>query len=267
MKTGNLSVHLGSYVFLLILLSFFGAACGSPASDPIAPAPIETVSVVDLIAQSDKAYQQREDLGQLRAGLSALRRARTVDFQNYEVAWRIAKLDYYLGAHTKDEAERDNAFREGVESGEAAVRVQAGKPDGHFWLGANMGGRAQASSLSGLADAEDIRRAMEAVIKLDEKYQYGSAYMVLGQVELELPRLMGGDPQLGVKHLEKGLQFGPDNALLRLRLGEAYLATGRKDDARKQLDVLMSMKPNPEYLPEHKEALEEARKLLETKFN
>lgn len=267
MNNNNLGVVRLASLMMFGIIFVAVSSCTSRSSDPIAaPAAAETVPVTELVARADKAYEQRDDLAQVREALSLLRRGRTADFQNYDVAWRLARADYYLAAHTKDDKERDNAFREGVESGEAAIKLQGGKPDGHFWLGANMGGRAKASSLSGLADAEDIRREMETVIKLDEKYEFGSAYMVLGQVDLELPRLMGGDPQDAVKNLEKGLPFGEDNALLRFHLAEAYLATGRKDDARKQLDTLFNMKPNPNFLPEHKEALEEGRKLLDTKF-
>ncbi len=265
MKNKNLSHASGFYPLAFALFLALTSACGSQSAAPVA-APTETVPAAELIAQADKLYARREDLARVREGLTLLRRARTAEFQNYEVAWRMAKFNYYLGAHTKDDSERDNAFREGVDAGENAVRLQDGRPEGHFWLGANMGGRAQSSSLSGLADAEDIRRQMEAVIRIDEKYEWGSAYMVLGQVDLELPRLMGGDPQEAVKNLEKGLQFGEDNSLLRLRLAEGYLATGRKDEARKQIELLLKMKPNPDYMPEHKEATEEARKLLESRF-
>ena len=267
MKNSNLWTARLIGLMALGLIIFGVSSCTSRSSNPqAAPTSAEVIPVVDLVARADKAYEQRSDLAQLREAVALLRRARTADFQNYDVAWRLARDDYYLGAHTKDERERDNAFREGVEMGEAASKLQPLKPDGHFWFGANMGGRAKASSLSGLADAEDIRREMQTVIKLDEKYQSGSAYMVLGQVDLELPRMMGGDPAEAVKNLEKGLQFGPDNALLRFHLAEAYLATGRKDEARKQIDTLISMKPNPDFVPEHNEAVEEARKLLAEKF-
>ena len=250
-------------IFAMIVVAF--SSCTSRSSNPVA-APAETLTAAELIVRADKLYAERGDLTQVREAVALLRRGRTSEFQNYDAAWRLARADYYLGAHTKDERERDDSFHEGVEVGEAAVKLQGGKPEGHFWLGANMGGRAQVSALSGAADAGDIRREMETVIKIDEKFEWGSAYMVLGQVDLELPRLMGGDPAEAVKNLEKGLQFGPDNALLRLRLAQAYLATGRNDDARKQLDTLINMKPNPDFLPEHKDAVDEARKLLETKF-
>jgi tetratricopeptide (TPR) repeat protein len=265
MQNNNLWAARKCGLMILTVIVVAVSSCTSRSSDPVA-APAETLPVAELIVRADKLYAQRGDLTQVRETVSLLRRARTGEFQNYDVAWRLARADYYLGAHTKDDNERDNAFREGVETGEAAVKLQGGKPEGHFWLGANMGGRAQASMLSGVADAQDIRREMEAVIKIDEKYEFGSAYMVLGQVDLELPGFMGGDPAEAVKNLEKGLQYGPDNALLRLRLAQGYLATGRKEDARKQIDTLINMKPHPDFLPEHNEAVEEARKLLETKF-
>lgn len=63
--------------------------------------------------------------------------------------------------------------------------------------------------------------------------------------------------------MEKGLRFGKDNAFLRLHLAEAYLAVGRKADARKQIDATLSMTPESDYLPGYKEAEASARKLLD----
>ena len=236
------------------------AATTSPTTSA---SPMPSASGADLIAQADKLYAQREDLARLREGIILLKRARAEDFNNYDAAWRLSQFNYHLGSHTKDEAESEKAFQEGIEAGQAAIKLQDGKPEGHFWLGANYGGRAQKSSLSGLASTEDIRKEMQRVIELDERYMAGSAYMALGQVELELPRLMGGDPKKAVEYLEKGLKFGETNSLLRLNLAKAYIAVGRKADARAQINALFNMKPDPNYLPEHKEAVEEAKKLLE----
>jgi hypothetical protein len=49
--------------------------------------------------------------------------------------------------------------------------------------------------------------------------------------------------------------------MLKLRLAEAYFRTKRINDAKKELDEIAKMKPDPNYLPEHKEALEGAEKL------
>jgi tetratricopeptide (TPR) repeat protein len=215
------------------------------------------------IAEADGLYEGRADLMKVRQAIVVLRQAQADDPTNYDIAWRLAEFNYFLGSHSSDSGEKDKAFREGIEAGKLAVKLQDGKPEGHFWLGANYGGSAEQSTLAGLSEVEDIKQEMETVIKLDEKYQDGSAYMVLGQVYLESPALLGGDTQKAISYLEKGLRLGPDNELLRLHLAEAYAQAHRNEDARKQIDALLAMKPVPGYETEYKEAVAGARKLQE----
>jgi tetratricopeptide (TPR) repeat protein len=223
----------------------------------------DKTAAAEKIAQADQLYSQREDLSKARLGVALLREARTADYGSYESAWKLARISYYLGAHTEDERERDEAFRDGTEAGKTAVQLSSDKPEGHFWLGANYGGSAEHSTLAGLSNIEDIRREMEAVLKIDEQFQAGSAYLGLGQLYLQAPRLFGGDYRKALEYLEKGLKFGNNNALLRLRLAEAYHGANRDAEARKQIGVLLTMTPDPDYLPEHKEAVDKAKKLLE----
>ncbi|HEV2706481.1 MAG TPA: TRAP transporter TatT component family protein [Pyrinomonadaceae bacterium] len=218
----------------------------------------------EVTAQADRLWGARENLERVRESVVLLRHARAADPRSYETAWRLSRAAYRIGAYGTDENDRDTAFREGIASGEAAVRIAPGRAEGHFWLGANIGGRTELQGAIGsLAAVEDVRREMEAVIKIDESFQSGSAYMALGQVDLKLPKMLGGDPQRAVEYLEKGLRFGERNALLRLRLAEAYLAVKRKEDARQQLNSIFTMTPNPDYLPEYKEAVARAQTLLE----
>ena len=217
----------------------------------------------DAIAEADRFYGERSDLVKVRQGLVSLRQAQADDPSNYELAWRLSKFNYYLGAHSDNSTEQDKAFREGLEAGNLAVRLQGAKPEGHFWLGANYGGRAQISTLSGLSELEDIKREMEAVLKIDERFQAGSAYMVLGQMYLQAPRILGGDVEKAIGNLEKGTKVGPDNALMRVRLAQAYAADKRDADARKTIEGLLAMKPIPGYEPEYNEAVTEAHKLQE----
>jgi len=182
---------------------------------------------------------------------------------NYEATWQLAKFNYYLATHTPDEKERDQAFQNGIEAGQTAVALQSEKPDGHFWLGANYGGAAEQSSIQGLATVDDIQNEMNTVLRLDESYQNGSAYMVFGLVYLNAPSIVGGDPKKAVEMMEKGLRFGEPNAFLHLHLAEAYAKVGRSDEARKQLQTILSMTPDQNYLPEYKEASAGAQKLLE----
>ena len=198
----------------------------------------------------------------VRQAVIELRQARTADPGNYDGAWQLAKTNYYLATHTEGD-ERDKAFRDGIAAGKAAIALRGDRPEGHFWLGANYGGSLDSSVIAGLSTIADVRGEMEAVLKIDEGYQDGSAYMVLGLLELKTPKLLGGDPQKAVSEMEKGLRFGAGNAFLRLHLAEAYVAVGRSEDARQQLNAIINMTPDPNYLPELKEATAAARQLLE----
>src|SRR6476469_4303820 len=68
-------------------------------------------STSESIAEADALYSQRKDLSSVRRGIIALRQARTHDTGNYEAAWKLARLDYFLGSHATDDAEKDAAFR------------------------------------------------------------------------------------------------------------------------------------------------------------
>lgn len=241
-----------------------GVSCSRRGSQPpSSPEASDATLAQAKIKEADQLYAQRQDLAKVRLAVALFRQARIADPASYEATWKLSRASYYLGAHTTDETEREDAFREGIDVGKIATQLEPNKPDGHFWLGANYGGDAENSTLAGLANVEDIRAQMEQVIKLDEGYQSGSAYLVLGQLYLQAPRVLGGDTQKAIEYLEKGLRFGSENALLRLHLAEAYHAAKRNGDARKQIDYIMQMKPDPDYVAEYNEAVGGVEKLSE----
>ncbi len=246
---------------LSICLLLLATSCNdeTPTESPAT----DSASAAGDIASADQLYGQREDLLQLRRGIVSLRQALTKDPGNYDAAWKLSKFNYYLATHAEDSNERDTAFKDGIEAGKSAVQLQNDKPDGHFWLGANYGGAAEHSAIQGLATVNDIRNEMQTVLRLNEGYQDGSAYMVLGLVYLNAPSIVGGDPKKAVEEMEKGLRFGEPNAFLHLHLAEAYKKVGRNDDARKEIKKILSMTPDQNYQPEYKEASAAAQKLLD----
>ncbi|HVG30567.1 MAG TPA: TRAP transporter TatT component family protein [Pyrinomonadaceae bacterium] len=251
---------------LALAAAVFVAACGARAPESAAPPPppVTPLPAAELLRRADEAYAARENPDAVREGLKTLRRISAVERDDYEAAWRASRLNYTLGDKWGDAAEREQAFLDGVAAGETATKVQPQRPEGHFWLGANLGGYAKLKGvLYGITSAERMRKEMEAVLQLDESFQGGSAFLALGQLDVELPKMLGGDPERAVATLEKGMRYGSNNALMHLRLAEAYLALRRKDEARREVNYILNSKPNPDYLPEHKEAVKRAQELLQ----
>lgn len=241
-----------------------GLACNRGASESTSKVDMGDAKVAaDRIAEAEALYDAREDLSKARAAVAALRQARTADYGNYEASWKLARACFYVAEHTDVDSERDDMYREGIEAGKAAVQLQPNKPDGHFWLGANYGGNAAHSTLANLSSFQDIKGEMEAVLKLDESYQGYSVYLGLGRLYLQAPRVLGGDVAKAIEYLEKGIKHNPNNTLMRVELAAAYEVSNRDADAKKQIEMVMAATPDPKYAPEHKDAVEKAKKLLE----
>jgi tetratricopeptide (TPR) repeat protein len=216
--------------------------------------------------RSEELFKRREEVEKLREAVDVLRKARDFKQRNFEVEWKFAKLNYFLGKQSNDEKEFNRSFEEGRDAAKIASSLEPQRPEGYFWYGANLGELSRKNMLTvGIRSVGDVRSAMEKVIELQPAYQNSSAFDVLGQIELET-RLYVGKAEKAVEIFEKALQTETDNMNLHLHLGEAYLAVKKENDARKQFEKVVSMKPNPDFLIECREAVERAKRLLATRF-
>jgi tetratricopeptide (TPR) repeat protein len=236
------------------------------------PAAVQTPSdgakppISDTLVKCDDLFRKREALENLRKAVLLAGQLRDPDGRNYEVEWKFAKYSFFLGRHATDEAERQKAFESGKNAASIAIRLHPEKPDGHFWFAANLGELAKMSPISvGIRSVDDIREAANAVIAIDPGYQAGSAYDILAQIELGT-RLTGGKPEKAIGFLEKAVAIEASNSNNRIDLARAYLAVDRYAEARQQLEYVIKMEPDPEYLPEHADAVEQAKTMLATKF-
>src|ERR1043165_8901068 len=213
-KKQQIETQIGIMMVALSTL-FLGLAChGSAPSSQNTGTGSDAKAAAAQVAQADALYAGRADLNKARMAVSALRQARTAGYGDYETAWEVARAAFYVAEHTDNDSERDDMYREGIEAGKAAVTLQPNKPDGHFWLGANYGGSAAHSTLANLSSFQDIKGEMETVLKLDESYQGYSAYLGLGRLYLQAPKIRGGDPPEAVEYLEKGVKLNPNNTLM-----------------------------------------------------
>jgi Putative Zn-dependent protease, contains TPR repeats len=254
--------NLITIVITLCVLS----SCGSKGAPTPSPLPSPILSISDALTKADTLFKQREDVSKLRDAVNLVSQVRNPDNRNFDVEAAFAKYNLFLGRQTSDSSEKQKAFDAGEAGAKIASRLQPDKPDGYFWFGANLGEESKLSPVTvGIKSVDDIRAAMNKVIEIDPGFQGASAYDILAQVELNT-RLFGGKPEKAVEYLEKAVSIEKNNTYLYLHLAEAYLATKQPDKAKQQLNHVLTMKPDPDYLPEHKAAVEEAKKMLASKF-
>src|SRR5207244_6339637 len=149
------------------------------------------------------------------------------------------------------EAERRKFPEDGIEAGRRAVALQPNRPEGHFWIAANMGRLAEEFGVrQGIKYRKPIKEELETVLRLDPGFMNGSADRALGRWYAEVPRLLGGSRRLAEQHLRESLKYNPDATISHYFLAELYVDGGRKADARTELQKVIDAPLSTEWAPE-----------------
>ena len=212
--------------------------------------------------EPDALYKNREDLASAQRA-EAIWMDRLVRVGNdFESAWKLARLRYWLGSHVP-EKDRKATLEAGIEAGRAAARIAPDKPEGHFWIAANMGALAESFGLrQGLKYRGPIKEELETVLRLDPAFQQGSADRALGRWYNEVPRLFGGSNKESEAHLRKSLTYNPNSTITLYFLAETLLDENKGAEARKVLQQVLDAPLDPEWGPEDRQYKEKAKKLM-----
>ncbi len=241
-----------TFVFLLVFLGFsFSLFSQEPE---------------ELIAQADELYNQMTDMSAAKEAMAKYQEALSLSEHKYEAFWKIARIMYYIGAHTESKKEKKAIFSRGIYHSKKAIGLEPEKPDGHYWLGVNYGVYGEARGvLKSLFLVDDVKGAMNKVIELDRAYEEGGPDRVLGRVYFKLPGLAGGDKKKSLEHLLKSKEYGHNDALTRIYLADTYLALKEVDKAREELEFVLGMESDPRWISGVDEHKKEAEKMLQNK--
>ncbi len=207
----------------------------------------------------DQLYGHREELASAEraAGLWAAHA-----IADFDAAWKLSRVCYWLGTHAP-ESKRRAALERGVHAGETAVRTAPGRPEGHFWMAANMGALAESFGLvQGMKYRGKIKRELENVIAIAPGWQGGSPEAALGQWYFKVPRLFGGSRAKAEEYLRRALQYNPDSRVALSFLADLVAADGRLDERRALLQRVIDAPTDLEWIPEDNELKKKAAERL-----
>lgn len=215
-----------------------------------------------VVEDPDTLYQNRANLASAErvAAIWAERLARTP--RDFEAAWKLARASYWLGGHAPEDR-RKGELERGMDAARQAMAARPDRPEGHFWLAANMGALAESFGLRlGLKYRKPVRDELETVLKIDPAFQQGSADRALGRWYLKVPALFGGSKRKSEDHLRRSLTYNTDSTASHFFLAETLLEMDRTSEARAELQRVLDAPLDPEWSPEDREFQEKARRRL-----
>ena len=210
----------------------------------------------------DRLYVDRENLASAQRAAAIWEERLGADPSSFESAWKLARMAYWLGGHVPADDQR-REYERGLDAGRRAAALQPQRPEGYFWMAANMGALAESFGLrNGLRYRGAIKDALEMVLEIDPAYLQGSADRALGRWYDRVPRLFGGSDSRAVEHLQRSLTYNPDSTISHFFLAETLLDMGREDEAKAELQKVLDAPLSADWAPEDREFKQKAKTRL-----
>ena len=214
-------------------------------------------------ADPDALYKERETLASAQQATEIWEGRLKSNPGDFEAAYKLSQARYWLGTNGLPEPQRKSALEAGIVAARAAIAIDAKRPEGHFWLAANMGALAESFGMrQGIKYRGAIKDALLTALKIDPAFLQGSADRALGRWYYKVPGLFGGSNKRSEAHLRKSLSYNPDSVISHLFLGETLEDMGRKEDARKEYQAAIDAPFDPDWTPEDRRFKEQAKQAL-----
>jgi hypothetical protein len=212
----------------------------------------------------DLLYKDRENLASAKQAADIWAARLASNPRDFQSAYKLAQARYWLGTNGLPDRERKPALEAGIAAARTAIALNATRPEGHFWLAANMGALAESFGMrQGIKYRGQIKDALLMTLKLDPAFLDGSADRALGRWYFKVPGLFGGSNTQSEIHLRKSLTYNPNSIISRLFLAETLEDLGRTDDARKECQAAIDAPLDPNWAPEDRRFKAQAQRLLQ----
>lgn len=213
--------------------------------------------------KADLLYMNRTDTQSVEAAIELIKTTLQEDPQNYNLLWRLSRIYNWIGDISPDKNQRLSNYELGKFYAEQAINASNEATEGHYYRGLLLLKISDENGMLGkVAVIDPARTEMEAALKINP--EHAGAHNILAMIYRIAPLwpLSIGDLSKSLEEALLAVKYASDQTYSHLGLAESYMALGKKDDAAKELQMVIDMKQQPDYIPEGKRDKEKAEILL-----
>jgi hypothetical protein len=261
-------VRPGSALLLGLLL----VLAGCPAPPPVTF--LRTIKADDLptdqaaLEKQADEYEKSGDPLSLENSLVVRDRQLALKAGDLEVLWRASRVAFKLANDSIGDASkgrRQHFAQVGVDLAKQVIAADPKRVEGHYFYAVNIGLLATTKTVGAIPIIFDLVKHAKTAIDLDPAFEHGGPHRLLGAAQVKAPSWPAGpgDVEEGCDHLQKAVSIDDRFPMNHLLYCEALIANGKREEARKECDVVMSAPDDPEWRRELPRMRAEAERLLQ----
>ena len=165
--------------------------------------------------------------------------------KDFESAWKLARAQYWLGTNGLPERDRKAALEAGIAAARQGGRAStANRPEGHFWIAANMGA---------LAESFGLRQGISIAARSARSSRPCSSSIPPSCRDPPIARSAAGTTRCRgcsaatrrsrKQHLRKALAYNPQSVITQLFLAETLHRAGSTSRRRARSSKPRSRRP------------------------
>ncbi len=205
--------------------------------------PICTAALTSDLEQADALYATRTETTGASEALALYEKAINADKSAVTAAWKAARACYWIGEHSEAKRDKLEYFQRGLRWATKATELDPKSVEAHFWVAGLNGSYGETKGiLKSLMLLKPIRKELDTINRLNDRYQGGAGYRVLGIIDYKVPGLAGGSKKRAREQLNKALMIDPNNPFTQYYLAEfLFTAEADKKQALEHLDTLQKL--------------------------
>jgi tetratricopeptide (TPR) repeat protein len=205
---------------------------------PAATARAQSPLVKDLPVVAATYHEDPVRLDRLRRGLEEAAKA-DGRVENFTALAQACFMWGEIRARSRDE--KLEAYDCGRQAGQRAVDLAPRSVTARFWYATNTARWGQVNGVvRSLFLLPAVREEIDTMIRLDPRF--APVYALAGNVDFEVPAVLGGSLDRAEAMFRKGLELDPRFTVVRVGLAKVLIKRGRTDDARRELQAVLDEK-------------------------
>jgi tetratricopeptide (TPR) repeat protein len=213
----------------------------------LGPAQVVAAGSTQLAAEELAKPRQARDQGDVQAlrGLIAKAQQQASQQSSFDAYLRLAQLEDWMyeaaQGHNDKKLVKESA-QGGIAAAEKAVKLNANSSEAHCLLGHLLSELIPYVFAGGPRLGPRSTAEIEKAIELDPRN--AEAYVDRGANYFFTPTMFGGNKEKAIEMLKKAIELDPTSDTAHLWLASVYQATGRHDEALREIDAALRLNPD-----------------------